>query len=335
MRVPIEKVPTEVRRRAARAVAAMTVEHLYPRLDRRQPEPRFAEEATPVYRPDLDEVAYWEFELEGLLTALPVPDGEAKEYDRGFILVATGAHDVPVPHFSLDLAPPSRQLEVLVGEVPRLVKLDALCYAAEDDQGEYLAHIGTMPPKLQGLPAELPRRLTTGYTTMPEGEAEDGERMKPVRVRRSREKPLEGYGPWDSWAELRKGYGECYRLHLAALAERAREPWEVEALTEKFGEGIHSGETRTVYLLQEGKYELRGPGADYVSAELNPQPLPPRLVLQPRADTSVKDTSFEVVLHYGHMSETLAYFIVPEGAPSIVEPTVSGLGPTLCGGVSR
>jgi hypothetical protein len=90
-----------------------------------------------------------------------------------------------------------------------------------------------------------------------------------------------------------------------------------------------------VYLLQEGKYELRGPGADYVSAELNPQPLPPRLVLKPRADLSVKDTSFEVVLHYGAFTETLSYFIVPEGAPTIVEPTKSGLGPVFCGGELR
>mgnify|MGYP001587042858 CR=1 FL=1 len=336
MRVPIEKVPPEVRRRAARAVAEMTGGHLFPRLDRRNPEPQFAAEAMPVYRPDLDDVAYWEFELEGVSTALPVPDGEAKEYDRGFILVATGGHDVPVPHFSLDLAPPSRQLDVLVGEFARMVKVDALCYAAEDDNGEYLAHVGTMPPKLEGVPEELPQRLADGYTSTTGVEGEDGEKMPAQRIRRSREKrPLEGYRSWESWAELRKGYAESYRLHLRALEERAREPWEVEALTEKFGEGIHSGDTRTVYLLQEGKYELRGPGADYVSAELNPQPLPPRLVLKPRADLSVKDTSFEVVLHYGAFTETLSYFIVPEGAPTIVEPTKSGLGPVFCGGELR
>jgi hypothetical protein len=49
----------------------------------------------------------------------------------------------------------------------------------------------------------------------------------------------------------------------------------------------------------------------------------------------VKDTSFEVVLHYGAFTETLSYFIVPEGAPTIVEPTKSGLGPVFCGGELR
>ncbi|MFT3875184.1 MAG: hypothetical protein QM708_01970 [Propioniciclava sp.] len=334
MRVPVEKVPWDVRRRAARAVAAMTQEHLFPRLDRDDPEPRFGPEAVPVYRPDLDEVAYWEFELENLTTALPLPEGEAKEFDRGFIVVSTGRHDVPVPHVSLDLAPPSRQLEAQVGAYARLVKVDSLCYVAEDDHGELLAHLGTLPPRLVGMPSELPRRLPIGQQTADPTDGEDRDEMEPSRIRRSRTKRVVEFADWGSWADLRQGYAECYGLHLRLLAERASEPWEAEDLTEKFGEGIHSGDSLTVYLLDEGEFEVRGPGADYVIAELNPQPLPPKLVLRPKADTRVKDTSFEVVLHYGHASEILSYFIVPEGAPTTVEPVASKLGPTF-GGAGR
>ena len=74
--------------------------------------------------------------------------------------------------------------------------------------------------------------------------------------------------------------------------------WETERLTDVYGEGIHSGATHTVWLLEEGDFTIEGPAADLVSAELNPQPLPPKLVLRPRADVNVKDTSFNVRLRY-------------------------------------
>jgi hypothetical protein len=329
MRVPFEEVPLDVRRRAARAVAAMVGDRLSPgRL--RKAEPSFGE-ATPVYRPDLSDIAYWEIEIAGLRTAQPKPEGEAGESDRGFIVVATGGHDVPVPHFSLDLAPPSRQLDEF-GRIDRGVKLDSLCYAGVDGQGNLVGHIGTMPPKLTGLPDELPKRLPAGYaTTVPvaAAEGEDGEKTEPQRVRSSREERPVKLEEWRSWNELTKGYAETYRFHLAALAERAVPRWETEKLTEAFGEGIHSGATHTVWLLEEGDFAIEGPAANLVSAELNPQPLPPKLVLRPRAGVDVKDTSFEVVLRYANSEERLQYFIVPDQAPSTVARRLGPLGEEL------
>jgi hypothetical protein len=324
MSVPFEKVPIDVRRRAARALAALTVEHVSP-PSRRKSEPRFGM-ATPVYRPDLKDVAYWEIEVEGVVTTLPDPKGDgAVEYDRGFILVATGGHDVPVPHFSLELAPPSHRL-ARFGDVARVVKLDSLCYAAEDEKGGLIGQIGTMPPKLNGMPAELPARLPQGRAVTAGGKGEDGEKTEPVRIRATKEKRPVKPGPWRSWRELTKGYAASYVHHLLALAERAAPRWETERLTEEFGEGIRSGETRTVLLLNEGDFTISGPAADLVKAELNPQPLPPRLLLTPRADVSVPDTSFEVRLHYAGEDEVLRYFIVPEDAPTLSAPGAGPLG---------
>jgi len=85
MRVPFEKVPIDVRRRAARALAALTTEHMWPG-EQRKIEARFGD-ATPVYRPDQREIAYWEIEIEGVETVLPVPEGEASREGAG------GAHD--------------------------------------------------------------------------------------------------------------------------------------------------------------------------------------------------------------------------------------------------
>lgn len=334
MRVPIDEVPPDVRRRAARALATLSADHMFPHQKRKRAEASFGAEATPIYRPDLDEIAYWEIELAGIATELPVPDGEAKEFDRGFIVVATGPHDVPVPHFSLDLAPPSRQLEAGGGDIARVVKLDALCYAAEDAAGTLLSHLGTMPPKLEGAPAELPRRLPGGWAISTAAGAageEDGEEGPAVKIRRSREARPVAIGEWRSWAEAKKGYAESYRLQLASLAARAEHPWHIERVTEKFGQGIRSGEPFTVLLLEEGKFEISGPGAEHVSAELNPQPLPPRLVLTGKADRTAKDTTFELRLVYSGAEESLLFFIVPEDAPSTVQPTVSPLGPVFGG----
>jgi hypothetical protein len=329
MRVPFEEVPLDVRRRAARAVAAMVGDRLSPtRL--RKAEPRFGE-ATPVYRPDLADIAYWEIEIAGLSTVLPRREGEAGRAEQGFVMVATGSHDVPVPHFSLDTVPPSRQLDELAS-IDRVVKLDALCYAGLDARGDLVGHIGTMPPKLTGLPDVLPKRMPAGYaTTVPAADhvTEDGDKTQPQRIRRSRGQSVVQLEEWRSWDELTEGYSDSYRLHLAALAERAEPRWEIEKLTEEFGEGIHSGATHTVWLLEEGDFSLEGPGAHLVSAELNPQPLPPKLVLRPRADVSVKDTSFEVHLRYAGSEEQLRYFIVPDQAPSTIVNRIGPLGEEL------
>jgi hypothetical protein len=327
MRVPFEKVPIEVRRRAAKALATLTTDHMWPG-DQRRIAPQFGE-ATPVYRPDLREIAYWEIEIDGVKTVLPQPEGEAKEYDKGFIVVATGSHDVPVPHFSLSQAPPSRQLDLL-GDIDRVVKLDSLCYAGQDKAGNLVGHLGTMPPKIEGLPAELPKKLPQGAasTTVVATDIQDGDATDKARLTKTREK-RPTVSAWRSWNEVTKGYADSYRLHLALLAERAAPRWETEKLAEEFGEGIRSGQTHTVLLLSEGDFAIEGPGSDLVSVELNPQPLPPQLLLTPKADLSVRDTSFTVVLTYGNGEvEKLPFFIVPEQAPTRFVPAngLTGLG---------
>lgn len=334
MRVPFDEVPLDVRRRAARMLATLTAGHVFPKADRRPPEPTLGPEACPLFRPDLDEIAYWEIELAGVTTSLTLPGGDAKEHDAGFLVLAAGAHDVPIPHFSLELAPPTRRLEAMGGAADRAYKLDSLCYVAEDGAGTMLAHIGTMPPKLGGLPAELPKRPTLGWAHLgdPTAEApEDGEKARRAKLRRSREVRTVEAGTWRSWEECKRGYAETYGLHLRALAQRAAHPWQLEELTTTFGQGIRSGVPFTVLLLGEGGFELTGAGADLVSAELNPQPLPPRVVLLAKADASVRDTSFDLHLRYGGGGEVLPFFIVPEDAPSTVVPTPSPLGPVFGG----
>ncbi|MDE0546041.1 hypothetical protein [Microbacterium sp. C7(2022)] len=337
MRVSIHKVPIDVRRRAARAISALESNHVMPSKRQRTLSLALSEEATPIYRPDLKDPAYWELEITGVKTVVHTGKDDTEAFDRGFIIVATGPHDVPIPHLSLDTAGPSRQLEHQAPDAARVLKLDALCYAAEHRDGSLLAHIGTMPPKLEALADDMIAKPPAGWAISAESgnETDKGEKLPPLKMRRSREtRPYKEVGTWRSWAELTRGYEASYASHLAALAKRAEEPWQIEKLTDEFGCGIHSGEAHSILLLDKGEFALSGPGAEYVSAELDESASPPTLVLKAKTDASVKDTSFEVALRYDGASETLPYFIVPVDATTTVRPQPSLLGP-IFGGASR
>ncbi|MFT3797278.1 hypothetical protein [Microbacterium sp.] len=334
MRVPIEKVPVDARRRALRALQSLTDTG-----ERRLARAELGAEVMPLRRPDLDGVAYWEFEVTGVTTSLPVPDAEAKEFDRGFIIVAAGDHDVPVPHLSIDLAPPSRQLEVF-GEAENVFKIDALTYAAEDRAGTLIGFIGTMPPKLAGAPDKIPAKLPQGWaTTLPKDpervllsvQEPDAEKSPRARLRASREKRPVELSSWRSWKELKDGYADSYRLQLAGLAQRAAHPWGVEALVERFGEGIHAGQSITVPLLERGKVAVTGPAADRVKVTMSgARTGTPSVEVSTDAGTDDRDTTFQLNASYaGGGSETLTFFIVPQNAPTVIVPGPSPLGPVF------
>ena len=62
MRVKLEQVPLEIRRRAARHLEAIRGTEMAKGGDSAQ----FGPEACPVYRPDVKGVAYWELEVTGV-----------------------------------------------------------------------------------------------------------------------------------------------------------------------------------------------------------------------------------------------------------------------------
>jgi hypothetical protein len=144
MRIPAAKVPIELRRVAAQHLESLrgsgigfNVDDLY-----------LGDQVCPIYRPDVEGPAYYEFEVLKAIRAAPDdrtdlvpnvgkvnligPGGYAKVYTspafpgallgdtlgrrvarpmQGFISVATGDHDHLVPHWSLEGLPMSRQLE--------------------------------------------------------------------------------------------------------------------------------------------------------------------------------------------------------------------------------
>jgi hypothetical protein len=93
--------------------------------------------AVPLYRPDIDEPAYWEFQV--LVAQAPT----------GFMVLATNSHDYPITNWSTAGPGPTgrlRQAATAAGETAvRFFKLDILSYAAENAAGELVARDGELP----------------------------------------------------------------------------------------------------------------------------------------------------------------------------------------------
>ena len=130
MRIPASQVPLAVRRRAAQHLESVRETEMGVNARRA----RLTDEVGTILRPDLPDIAYYEFEV-----ALGNPAG-AGAPTSGFIVVSAGTHDYPVPHWSFDVEPVSRRLDSLAQKsgkkVARLYRLDALSYVGEDSGGQ-------------------------------------------------------------------------------------------------------------------------------------------------------------------------------------------------------
>lgn len=314
-----------------------------------------ADTACPIFRPDVDGVAYWEFEvgLEGeagptvlatsaargrpeLVNGLREPSAREPGGDagvagaRGFIMVSTGEHDFPIPHWSLQRPPISRQLEAEAGEaaatIARIYKLDALAYIAENEVGEEVARSGQTPAPIEGLGHDLGRRAgeISSFTAKPERADDDDNKARDVKhsVSSSGPKPpdLQARDP-ERWPELKERYADAFGPFLDTLRRRAEGPWKIDRLVAEFGEGVMAGEPRAVGLLHhEAAVEVTGEGSGLVSVDLDEKPgRKPRMRVRAQPSPRRRETDFQVRIKYGNgEEETLRYFIVSRDIPSNV-----------------
>jgi hypothetical protein len=303
MRTKVSEVPIELQRRVATRLEALRGSALGEPLR----EAFIGDLACPIYRPDLEDVAYWEFEIMGIKGG-------------GFIVASASPHDLPLPHWSIEMKPPSRALEAQVseGKVARIVKVDSLAYTAEDADGTHLAQIGQLPPKLPSISASTKNlaAISTATAIGPRGSQDDA---TPGELQFSTGgAPVPRLRPtgWKSWPALKAGYATAFKPHLAALAARAAASWETEALLQKFGEGIYAGEQLTVPLLREGKARLSGDGARGVRLSMLERK-PPAVLLEALAIRRKGEASFQLDIEYADGGgENLAFFVVPKDAPS-------------------
>lgn len=353
MRMSMRDVPLPVRRLAAQHLESLRGTELMNGME----DARLADTVVPIHRPDIDGVAYYEFAVtsgrdagSALRLATRGLDGrgecgcgdtqssaanvEAKPAAAGFIIVTNGRHDLPIPHWSLDHAPPSlAAMQRHEGFCPkegessaepaRLYRLDALAYAAEDANGRLVGQLGQIPSLIVGLPHRLERYAgaISGAVAMPFGEArtdEDAENARHEVQTSGPEAPkLEPAEP-DGWQDFKKRYADAFGPMLDHLRDRAARVWEIEDAVERFGEGILAGTTHRVALLDEAKLEIKGEGARHVRASVEETPSgSPVLVLAASPLSLPHELDLQVAASYADgTKEVLRFFVVSRDVPS-------------------
>lgn len=317
--IPLENVPIMLHRRAARHVQEANRSETAPKWQGAY----LTGTVHAMYRPDVDGVAYYEFEVE----------------PAGYVLVATDTHDMPIPHWDYQGEPISSQLAAGAGEnegasISRLYKMDALYYVGEDDAGERVAERGTRMIKVLGhtenhLETDRERSWLYGPTrAVQDDEMAHESEYELVEESGSGESPLEFEG-WESWTAMKQGYEDSYGVLAEALRRDAEEEWEVLERIDEHGRWILEGQPREEVLLFEGaQFDLEGDGAEFVTADLLERGEGPP-VLRLAVETVPSDRRvLDVVISYANgKRETLRFSIGDPSTPtngSVAGSTAAG-----------
>jgi hypothetical protein len=311
MRIPASQVPLAVRRRAAQHLESVRETEMGVNARRA----RLTDDVGTILRPDLPDVAYYEFEV-----ALGNAAG-AGTPSSGFIVVSAGAHDYPVPHWSFDAEPVSRRLDSVARtsgkKVARLYKLDALSYIAEDGSGQLVGQIGQLPMPVEGLPVDLEqaRGRITSTVAAPDRKLADDAGAQDVKhtVTRTGAKPPRIRFRPVKWPELRDTYGATLRPFLDDLERRAAEAWAFDDLVAEFGEGIMTGRPHRVALLEpQAEAVLTGEAANVVALErIEKAGAPPVLELFAATTPFDREANLELTISYASgLTENLSFFLV-------------------------
>lgn len=356
MLIPLQKVPFEVRRRAAQHLESLRSAELADAAGL-----HFGDSAVPIYRPDLDQVAYYEFSLvrdsghgvnlatcgyASASTKKSRKDATANDEGApasasvtGFIIASADRHDFPVAHWSLDRQPPSIQVlqdassdcrcddkaaSETKGDPARVYKLDALAYVAENRAGEVVGSSGQQPALIAGLPHSLKKyagRISSSSAS-PTGRSDDDIKVQPGEHTYERSDadtpPIKLQADEIGWDEYKKRYADAFGPLLEALRHRAARTWEIEDAITEFGEGILTGTRHRVALLGEASIRLHGEAAPLVRASLEDNPAgPPVLVIDALPGAVHRETDLAVSVKYASgEQETLKFFLVSRDTPT-------------------
>jgi hypothetical protein len=287
--VPLEEVPTELHRRAAQLIEDVRNGGSVPTWESAQ----LSDTVTPFLRPDIDGIAFFEFEVD----------------PTGFIVLSTDTHDFPLPHWNHLGRPISRLLErrarTTDDRVEQVYRLDTLTYAAENEDGDRVARYGEPMVKLEGLGPEWLEgnrdisRATITPSVSTESDDEFNETIEFTITRSGPEPPPVTVEPWESWRELKDGYGDVYELLIEHLRREARIEWEEYRRPRRLD--IEAAPTDTLALLyRDGEPELSGRGADFVDADVVTRgELPPAVEITLLEDPG-EEVPFSISLSYSN-----------------------------------
>ncbi len=327
--IPVEpmqlNLPLDLHRRVAQLVEEMRGTELAPGWELA----RLGERVRPLYRPDVEGIAYFEVEIE----------------PAGFVIVSNGDHDFPIPHWDFTGEPVSYDLErqaQAAGKVAsKFYKLDTLYYVAEDVQGEQVASIGTPIFKVIGMnPAwlEHDESMLTTVRVEPITEIPDDAQAQDVtyhtEVSGPEIAPIE-FEPWSSWQQLKTEYVETYHVLLEDWQREASIDWEIEQIVRESGEGLLLGEAyRLALLFPNVRFNTSGEGTRFTEVRLLEQErLPPVLEVIANRMPPEGKVDLDIVLTYDNgITETLKFFVA---SPTAFESTQKQTDGTWYGSLEK
>ncbi|WP_129674254.1 hypothetical protein [Candidatus Chloroploca sp. Khr17] len=325
-------VPAALLRRAATFVAELRGSPLVPNWA----EARLGTVARPLYRPDLGDVpAYYEIEVLGTPTLgqqlEPNQAPPPADIPAGFVILATGEHDLPIPHWHSEGPALTEQMRAQAqanGQAApeRFFKLDTLAYAAQGPKGEVVATLGSELVRIVGASPDLHQTFTEDSMMEWSPDPEGGEGTTIERGPGTPDGPAlpDGFSlaEWESWEALKAGYTEAYTPYIANLRDLAAEAWTFEREASTFGLGLRVGDIYHLPLVAETgaasalaatpTVALSGPGETLVEGELveNEGPLPfyRITVIADRPGTDVE--LMATVTYEDNTSEQFTFFII-------------------------
>ncbi len=256
----INQIPNELLLRAAQLLEDVrNDESVAPGWARAQ----LSDEITPIYRPDLPELGH-----KPAYYNIPVKPA-------GFIVVSTGDHDFPIPHWNFTGQSPVQYLTEKAAKLGkkanRFYKLDALSYIAEDQENQQVADLGDFPRKALGIQREWFNQEELSETIVVVPESKEGEKVE-SDVRISGPQKFEiNFEKWESWQEYKEKSAETNAVLNQALRYDANKEWEIIALTQEYGELLAAGDSYQLAILpnkQAPEFKLEGKGAQFVKVEL-------------------------------------------------------------------
>ena len=313
----LSQVPLDMYRRAAQLIEEMRGSEMAPGWENA----KLGETVVPFYRPDIEGIAYYEFQVE----------------PTGFIILSATNKDFPIPHWSYSDEPISSQLlreaQKLGKSVSKFYKLDSLSYVAEDSNGELAGSVGDMPSKIMGMdPAWLKTEsIQANEATMPvlEGVTDDNitDVQREVKIAGQEKSPLEFSG-WSSWKDLKAGYIDSYGVFLRAMSQDAAKDWDIEAKAMKSGEGLVPGDKYDLVLLYpDAKYEISGDGKEFANINLKERKSLPSIIEMVASSAPPKgqaELDIKLVYPSENLLENLKFVILDPSKVS-VNQTMQGL----------
>jgi hypothetical protein len=314
-------IPADLHRRAARHLEEVRGTDAAPGWDMAQ----LGSLVRPLYRPDVEGVAYYEFPVvippNDQLTGLDA--GSTGDQPVGYIILSTGEHDYPIAHWASAGKPLTQELEQRAADADETAvtfyKLDTLAYAAENENGERVATIGTQPLKITGMdPAWLddPPEPTQSEWTPTLALTDDlgaDQITGTLVVTGPTPPPALQFSAWESWDAMKAGYSDSYGILAEVTRRNASESWDAESAIRQYGQPLFKGETYILPLLwHTPTVSLSGEGVGYVQTEVLT-----RTGLPPVFEITVLDSSLgqaipltATVNYQNDVEETIGFVIV-------------------------